>query len=343
MKDNGFHVDPVFWPRASLVTFASVITSILGRLEERSHGEQLKAVRVKPPIVIIGHWRSGTTLLHHLLLAHQDFFSPNFYQTMNPHTFLNCEKIMAPLWRRAMTRTRLIDSMPLELEYPQEEEFALALLSRQSPYLSYSFPNSWDRYDRYLTFESCTNEEVDKWRSSYDYFLKKLVLIHGGGVALLKSPASTGRLPIFRHVNDKAKFIHISRHPFAVFASTRHMLETAIPFMQLQRFHLRRLDDLVISRYRAMYSSYFRERPEFSPNQLCEIRYEDLIASPVETVKNVFAALEVPVHEDLEERIIAYLRSIEGYRPQEYPLLPILLKKRLRREWNPCFEAWNYD
>lgn len=343
LKDNSFHVDPVYWPRGLLITFSSVITSILMKLEERLYGEQLKVVSVKPPIVIIGHWRSGTTHLHHLLLSHQDFFSPNFYQTMNPHIFLSCEKIMSPLWRRLLTRTRLIDQMPLELEYPQEEEFAMALLSLQSPYLSYCFPNSWARYDRYLTFESCSDEEVDKWLLSLDYFLKKLSLIHGKGWPLLKSPSSTGRLPLFRHLNGNVKFVHISRHPYSVFASTRHMLETSIPFMQLQRFDIRRLDDIIISRYKTMYNSYLRQRSGFSENKICEIRYEDLISSPIETVKKIFSNLDIPVYEDFEQKTLAYLRSIEGYRPQEHQPLSMLLKKKLRREWNQCFEAWDYD
>ncbi len=43
------------------------MNSFYRRKEERRFGEKVRATEIAPPLFVLGHWRSGTTHLHHLL------------------------------------------------------------------------------------------------------------------------------------------------------------------------------------------------------------------------------------------------------------------------------------
>ena len=52
----------------------------------------IEATPCRPPLFVLGHWRSGTTHLHNLLAQDIDQFAyANTYQVINPHTFLATE------------------------------------------------------------------------------------------------------------------------------------------------------------------------------------------------------------------------------------------------------------
>ncbi|HEY4262936.1 MAG TPA: sulfotransferase, partial [Schlesneria sp.] len=62
---------PVHWTQAlrlALVSGMSVSNSVFKMIEHLVHGAELKRYELQnPPVFILGHWRSGTTLLHELL------------------------------------------------------------------------------------------------------------------------------------------------------------------------------------------------------------------------------------------------------------------------------------
>ena len=53
---------------------------------------QVAGAEVREPIFVLGHWRSGTTLLHNLLVTDPQFAFPNAFETSNPLTFLRLER-----------------------------------------------------------------------------------------------------------------------------------------------------------------------------------------------------------------------------------------------------------
>src|SRR5690349_7682612 len=76
LRENRFAIDPPYWLRASAITAQSLANVAARRHEERVYLQQVRAVAVPPPLFILGHWRSGTTHLHHLLAADRRFASP---------------------------------------------------------------------------------------------------------------------------------------------------------------------------------------------------------------------------------------------------------------------------
>jgi len=94
----------------------------------------------RDPVFIIGHWRSGTTLLHELLNQDKQFAAPNTYQCFFPSHFLLTEPFFRRILDFVMPEKRPMDNMKLNGISPQEDEFALCNLGAPSPYEWLIFP-----------------------------------------------------------------------------------------------------------------------------------------------------------------------------------------------------------
>ena len=60
----------------------------MNRVTEMFWGRAIDEVELLPPIFILGHWRSGTTLIHELLAENPAFAAPTVYQGICPSLFL---------------------------------------------------------------------------------------------------------------------------------------------------------------------------------------------------------------------------------------------------------------
>jgi hypothetical protein len=77
----------------------------------------------KPPLFILGHWRSGTTLLHNMLCQDPDSSYVTTYQSVFPNN-LASKAVFRTLMKIAMPDRRPADNMKLDVSLPQEDEFA---------------------------------------------------------------------------------------------------------------------------------------------------------------------------------------------------------------------------
>ena len=68
-RANRFRIHLTRWPLASTITCATVFNSLFRPVQNYFYGSYVDRTQIKDaPIFIIGHWRSGTTLLHELLV-----------------------------------------------------------------------------------------------------------------------------------------------------------------------------------------------------------------------------------------------------------------------------------
>ena len=68
---NRFAVHPAYWYIVVIDTVISLVHSALRLVQAIFYGRAVRRTPlVAPPIFIIGHWRTGTTLLHELLIQH---------------------------------------------------------------------------------------------------------------------------------------------------------------------------------------------------------------------------------------------------------------------------------
>jgi len=341
LRDNRFRVAPSCWPRAASITWQASLNSVARIWEERRFGPTIEQTQVEPPLFILGHWRSGTTWLHDLVTLDRRFAAPTTYQTMQPHTFLTTERAGARIYRWISPSRRAQDNMRLDPDSAWEDEFVMCVCGFRTPYLSWAFLKRADHYDKYLTFREAPPEALDQWRSVLMWYLKKLALKHNKPL-VLKSPTHTARIRILLEMFPEARFIHIRRHPYAVFQSTLHTHEKVIPLCRLQRANPGQWTEWVLRHYREMYDAYFEERQLVPAGRLVELSFEQLEADPVSAVRSIYEELGLPSFTAAEPAVRAYVAATTAYQKNEFRPLEPALRQRVAHEWRRNFEAWGY-
>ncbi len=109
---NRFAVHPrQLW----IAAIASVVTvgNMVGRwFTTGLHGEAVRRTAlVGSPVFVIGHWRTGTTLLHELLCLDQRFTSPTYLHCFAPNHFLLTERLLKGPFKFMVPDKRPMDNM----------------------------------------------------------------------------------------------------------------------------------------------------------------------------------------------------------------------------------------
>lgn len=338
---NRFSITPSSLLRAAAITAQGAQNSFYAQLERWRYGAAVRAVDVPPPVFVLGHWRSGTTHLHNLLTVDQRFAFPNNYQTLFPHTFLTMENLQSPFMQWFLPERRPMDNIQWTMQSPQEEEFALSILTAKSPYMSWNFPNRRDHYDRYLTFRGVDRSEIEEWQAALLHYARRLTYKLKRPL-ILKSPPHTCRIKLLLEVFPEAKFIHIHRNPLDVFQSTRKMLKTNFDFHCLQKPPLKELDDWILRQHRTMYEVFFEERNLVPAGQFHEVAYEALERDPLGELEQAYQALSLPDFAEVKPMLESYVASLKGYEKNRFTTLSTELQIRIADQCRVCFETWNY-
>ncbi len=341
LRDNDFAIEGPFLPRAAVITVASLHNSLQSLKEARLYIRHVESIAVAPPVFILGHWRSGTTFLHNLLAADEQFAYPNIYQVFFPDTFLTTEAIGARVLKRFLPTHRYQDNVPLTISAPQEDEYALCMSSLCSQYLSWVFPRALERYDRYLTLRNVPEADVLRWKQAFITFAKKLTWKYRRTL-LLKSPTHTCRIRLLLELFPNARFVHIHRHPYDVFASNRNSYERAGAPYYLQHPDPTLIEDLIVSRYRTMFDAFFDERHLIPAGCFHEVAFEDLRRDPLGEIRRVYEGLGLDGFGTAQDALRTYIVTQRDYQMNRYPPLPTRLRRRLSREWQQSFERWGY-
>ena len=294
LNENHFRIHAVYAKRAAFLTLKSIFNSIHRRKEIRLYGEAIENVRItEDPIFILGHWRSGTTLLHNLFSLDPQFAYPNNFQVTSPHTFLFAEEIVKKQLEKMSPHKRPMDNVEVTYKSPAEDEFGIAMLSLRSPMVAWCFPLREKYYDRFLTFRRASQKEIDAWKSATLFFLKKLTLRYNRRL-VLKSPTHTARIRLLLEMFPNALFIHIHRDPFTVFQSTRKLYDKTVSLSYLQKPRWDEIDAGILRRYKEMYDAFFEERSLIPAKQFLEISFEDFEKNQYDYLKNIYAYFHLP-------------------------------------------------
>ena len=295
-----------------------------------------------PPIFVLGHWRSGTTLLHEMLVLDERHTSPSTYACLAPSHFLATEKF-ARRWLNFLLPThRPMDNMPTGWDRPQEEEFALCNLGLPSPYLTIAFPNEPPADPEYLTLEGLSNEALDRWKQGLLNFLRQ-VTYRTPKRLVLKSPPHTSRIKTLLEMFPDARFVHIVRDPVTLYNSTHKLWHALYVDQGLQTPRFEGLDEFILSTLERMYDKFERDRPLLAPHHFCEVRYEDLVRNPAGELKNVYDSLELGGFEELRPKLDEYMASMTGYQTNRYAQTPVELRERISQRWGRFFRRFGYD
>lgn len=289
-------------------------------LQQLFFGRKIRNATIQQdPIFILGHWRSGTTLLHELLVVDPQLESPNTYQCFAPSHFLVSGSIITRFGGFMIPDKRPMDEMAAGWLLPQEDEFALMNLGVPSPYLRIAFPHTQEKHLEYLDFSGVSSEALDRWKSVFLSFLRSLSVAYPGKRLVLKSPTHTGRVAELYKMFPKARFIHLTRDPRKLFPSTMRLWRA---LDDVQSLHESYNEDQLIQYVRdcmdTMYRGYNSGRCGIPDDQIMDVRYEDLVADPKKTLQEIYQRMNLGdfglVSEALDEKLVGH----KQYRPNRH-------------------------
>jgi omega-hydroxy-beta-dihydromenaquinone-9 sulfotransferase len=338
---HGFRIHPIRWPMAFLISLITPFNSIMGAAQRVWCGQKIDAAEMKePPVFIIGHWRSGTTYLHELMHLDERFVSPTTYQCFAPHHCLLTEGLMLTLGSWLLPKQRPMDNMAAGWDRPQEDEFALLTLGAPTPYERMAFPNDPPPHMEFLDMHGCSAADLARFERAIVHFVKLLTFAAQKRV-LLKSPPHTGRMEVLARLFPGAKFIHIVRHPFALFPSTMRLWQSLDEVQGLQMPRGNGLDQYVLDCLKRMYGGFEEQRRRLDPTAIYDVRYEDLIADPTAEVSKMYDRLKLGDYRVVRDKIAAFVAEQKDYKPNKHKL-DEPLKARIRREWAAYFDKYGY-
>ncbi|MBI3838921.1 MAG: sulfotransferase [Planctomycetia bacterium] len=328
------------WGLACTITFTAIINSLLRPLQELFYRRYIERTQIKDaPIFIIGHWRSGTTLLHELMVLDGRYTFPTTYQCLAPNHFLISAWLVTRL-KFLLPERRPMDNMATGWDRPQEDEFALCNMGLPSPYLTMAFPNEPPNSPEYLTLEGVPTQDLIRWKSGLEWFLKHVTFCNPKRI-ILKSPPHTGRIKVLLELFPNARFVHIVRDPYAVFGSTVKLWKTLYKLQALQEPKHEGLEEYVFSCFERMYGQLDRDRVLVDPSRFFEVRYEDLVRNPVEQMRALYEHLSLGEFETLLPKLTAYFKDAKDYRTGTYQISSEL-RDEIDRRWGPFMRKYGY-
>jgi hypothetical protein len=339
---NRFQIGLAYWWVAAIITFVSFCHTVLSILQECWYGAQIKRTPIAhDPIFIIGHWRTGTTLLHEYLILDERHTYPNTYECLEPNHFLLTERFFQR-WVRFLTPShRPMDNMKAGWERPQEDEFALCMLGLPSPYLTMAFPNRPPQYQEYLDLEGLSRRELAIWKRTFHRFLQVLTYKNPKRL-VLKSPPHSCRIKVLLEMFPDARFIHIVRDPRVVFPSTVNLWKSLYRKHGLQTPTFEGLEENVFSTFTRLYQKLEEGKKLVRPNRFCELRYEDLVRDPIGEMEKLYANLGLDGFDEFLPRLKEYLDENADYETNRYELFPEQ-EEEIERRWGSIIRQYGYE
>ncbi len=340
---NGFRVSPSRLYIVLGVSIFSPVNDLLGAVQWLRYGNKIAKTRIDlDPIFILGHWRSGTTLLHELMVVDPQFASPSTYQCFAPWHFLISEWTFVRFGNFLIPNKRPMDEMAAGWELPQEDEFALMNLEAPTPYLSLAFPQEPPPHLDMLDMDGVAKTKLDRWRQCLDWFVKTLTVRHPGKRLVMKSPPHTGRIDEILKLFPKARFVHLTRDPRKLFFSTVRLWRTLEEVQGLQKPRSdAQLREFVWNGLTRMYKAFDAQYKLVPPGQLIELRYEDLVADPIRALENIYRDLNLGDFERVRDQLRQKLSDHHKYQANKHSIDPETEREILER-WGDYAQKYGY-
>ncbi|MFC1476330.1 sulfotransferase [Fibrobacterota bacterium] len=318
---NGISFQPKYIGRFLFLFYCSTLTSIFSAMERLLYRKKINQMACPDnPIIIIGHWRSGTTFLHQLLNQSPDLTAPSLFQVGTPECFLISRKFLMPHIVPFLTKKRSVDNVAIGLDEPQEDEYALFRMTTVSPVEELIFPKRSSFFLNDISTYLPDYNHEPFWREALITLVKKLAYESGKKI-VLKNPFHSMRISYLKKLFPKVKFVHIYRNPLDTIPSTMHMWNIVGQQNTLRKEFTPPSLENSIEIYDKMLWKIRRDFVDIPQNDYCEIGFEELEQQPVEAIKRICRMIDIPFSKTYRENIESFLKKIDKYKKNSYRLL----------------------
>ncbi|NEU74340.1 sulfotransferase [Hassallia byssoidea VB512170] len=338
-------VDREYLPQALSAATASFLTIPLKIFENVKFSQKIAELEIElPPIFILGHPRSGTTYFQYLMSRDPNLGYLENWQAMRGSEIFLSSPELAKRWADSnYPRKRISDEVMMYANSPAEEEFPLANACPYSFYTWFYFPNNMRKiFQKFVLFEGVDDRIKTEWKRAYIKNLKRITLAVNGKRLILKNPINTARIKILLEMFPDAKFIHLYRNPYSIYASTNTLYKKLVRVLGFQTINEAELEENIIFIYKQMMQKFLVDKNSLPPENLIEIKYEDFIGNEIEYLKQVYAQFNLPSFEQAEAEFKKYIQSQANYETNKYTLDEETIKK-ITEQWRFTIEKWQYD
>jgi hypothetical protein len=342
LAQNRFAVSPCRLATAFSITAIALVNSGFALLQSLLLGRRIARTEiVAAPIFILGHWRSGTTLLQQLLAQDERFTFPTAYECFAPRTSLVTGWFVTRWLRYLLPSRRPMDNMSAGPGEPHEDEFALCSMGLPSPYAQLAFPNR-PVPEELLDFDQFPPEETRRWQDALLRFIRQVTWRAGGKALVLKSPPHTARVRLLLELFPNARFVHIVRDPRRVFPSTVWLWKSLYRVHGLQRSNSDGLEQKVYRDFTRIYRAFWRQRELIPSGNLCEVRYEDLVHDPIGQMQRIYEQLSLDEFAQVRLKIERYFEKEKHYQTNRFEIPPEMVAE-ISRRWGEFIREYGYD
>jgi hypothetical protein len=288
-------------------------------IELARYNKKIESYKIETdPLFILGYYRSGTTYLQQMFMQDNRFGYTSFYQTFFPELMLTFEKSMTPVLEKITHTLRTqnyFHRIPFTWRFPGEEDVAmLSSMNANAAQWGVLFPNhATNAFKKYVLFEKISNDEMQKWKDSYLYLVKKISFANHRKPLVLKSPPNTARIPQLLSLFPNAKFVYISRNPLQVYCSGKRLWEMIIKKHALGNCSAADLQQIILETYSDSMHRYMKDKVLIPQDKLIEISYENFIKHPVSVTKQVYEKLALGDFEYCQQAVSKYVHEQKNY------------------------------
>lgn len=317
-----------------------------------------RRIHVEKPIFIIGHGRSGTSLLHRLMCGDDQTFSwVMMYEMLLPsilqrklirfiarmddrHWESKLAKRVHAWEDRVFAKGRQMH--PMNLDGPEEDEFLLTLTFYSGtaamifPYIRELAPYS--NFDM-GGLDTSTKRKVMRF---YKRCVQRTLYLNGRSkIHLSKNPLFSTKVEALLDVFPDARFVVLMRNPYETVPSLLKMMNRNWKASDSPR---NLIDDSLEAMGEQSILTYLHPMQVLknASNPWMVVRYEELVERPLDVVTDVYQRLDIPMSDSVRCGLEAEQSKNKQYRAEHiYSLQEFGLSYReIREALAPVFDEF---
>ena len=319
----------------------------------------LRRAQIEEPIFVVGHARSGTTLLHRLLVSDAEQF--NYFLTYELFfPSLLQKRILRGIGRvdeklfRSFLKKRIIaaedkalggvrDMHHTGLFVPEEDDFVLGASCVSGLWVALS--PGLPEFDVYYVDEWPEKRRRRTMKAYADGVRRQLALSGGNKIHCSKNPAFSGRVESLIEEFPDARFVVMVRDPREAIPSLLKMMQTTWRAQGWSESRIERSIQALLDNSVHTYLYPLNTLAAHEGTRSIVVDYRDLVAEPKQTVERVYEALGL----DMTPAVAEALEEAQGrarthtsdhrYNLEEFGIDEAQLKEDLKE----LFDRFGWD